>query len=213
MGSRKTQPDQKTANFAVKNFYLTAAIAASTITFAGCGPQSAVPNSRSSAQQNSPAGAPNSENSGSVADGSSPVTPGTEVLRNTNANDILPANGTMANRRRMADLPGKSEKPPAAPAPDNSSVTTTMATDGSFKETRVFTGDGQIEKVVKVSKGRDQTATVFLKSGRQLKVPADRIPALKTISLAELKQVAGIVAKPPIDERERRNKGSVRSPR
>lgn len=105
-------------------------------------------------------------------------------------------NVEMANRRRPIDVPNGTVGPaPSVPAPDNSSVSTTMGKDGSFIETRTFTGDKDISKVVRVSDGRTQTVNIFLKSGRTVSVDPSKIKMMTSVPISTFKDLAGI--KPP----------------
>lgn len=104
----------------------------------------------------------------------------------------------MANRRRIVEVPGGTVGPaPSVPAPDNSSVSTTMGKDGSFIETRTFTGDKDISKVVRVSDGRTQTVNIFLKSGRTVAVDPSKIKMMTSVPISTFKDLAGIKPPPP----------------
>lgn len=112
----------------------------------------------------------------------------------------------------MAEVPGGSEtlQPSAVPAPENSAISTTMAADGSFTEIRVFTSDKDIDRVKKISKNGTQTVTIILRNGRSVQAPAGKVPSVKTISLADLKAIAGIGPKLSTKPAERSEKGSVK---
>lgn len=111
-------------------------------------------------------------------------------------NSTPAGNVEMANRRRPIDVPNSTVGPaPSVPAPDNSSVSTTMGKDGSFIETRTFTGDKDISKVVRVSDGRTQTVNIYLKSGRTVSVDPSKIKMMTSVPISTFKDLAGI--KPP----------------
>lgn len=114
----------------------------------------------------------------------------------------------MANRRRPVEVPGGTVGPaPSVPAPDNSSVSTTMGKDGSFIETRTFTADKDISKVVRVSDGRSQKVTIFLKSGRTVAVDPANIKMMTSVPISTFKDLAGIKPPPPpkLTEKELEN--------
>ena len=162
----------------------------------GCGASPASSASPPNAQRNAAA-------TGSPVDQSTVVEP---------QNNSLPANNAMGARRKMVEVPanGEAPPPPAMPAPENSTITTTMASDGSFIEIRVFAGDHDIDRVKKISKDGNETVTIFLKNGRSVKAAAGRIPSTKTISLAALRAIAGIAPKLTTKPSERSEKGSVK---
>lgn len=107
-------------------------------------------------------------------------------------------NVEMANRRRPVEVPGGTVGPaPSLPAPDNSSVSTTMGKDGSFIETRTFNGDKDISKVVRISDGRKQTVNIYLKSGRTVSVDPSNVKMMTSVPISIFKDLAGVKPPPP----------------
>ena len=117
-----------------------------------------------------------------------------------NADINAPAAGEIMTpkRRELVDVPGPVLPPAPIPAPEDSTVTSMMDKSGIAYETRVFGSDQQIAKVQKVFNATNTTAKIYLKSGKVVTVAADKIPALFTISLAEIKKLAGITPPPPV---------------
>jgi hypothetical protein len=170
--------------------------------FTGCGstPQ---PNSNSASNTNAVV---NSNGTGgnttvpanSIADQQIPGITGPANAETMDPNSTPAGNVEMANRRRPIDVPNGTVGPaPSVPAPDNSSVSTTMGKDGSFIETRTFTGDKDISKVVRISDGRTQTVNIYLKSGRTVSVDPSKIKMMTSVPISTFKDLAGIKPPPP----------------
>ena len=166
----------------------------------GCGstPQ---PNSNSASNANvsgtsNVAGSNTTVPANSIAEQQIPGISGPANTETMDPNGPPAGNIDMANRRRVVEAPGGTVGPaPSVPAPDNSSVATTMGKDGSFIETRTFTGDKDISKVVRISDGRTQTVNIFLKSGRTVAVDPGKIKMMTSVPISTFKDLAGI--KPP----------------
>ena len=114
----------------------------------------------------------------------------------TDPNAPSAGNLEMANRRRVVDVPGEGPTgpPPSIPAPEGSTMLTTMNKDGSFMETRTFSADPDINKLERVSNGKSQIVKVFLKSGRVVQVPSNKVTSVNSIPLATIKTLVGIKA-------------------
>ena len=111
-----------------------------------------------------------------------------------------PAGEITQDRRKIVDVPanGKMPAPTAIPAPENSSIVSMMDSSGVARETRTFRSDPQIAKIERLTSGTGQTTTVYLKNGKAVKLPAGSVKVVSTVSLAELRQLAGIPPpKPP----------------
>lgn len=89
--------------------------------------------------------------------------------------------------------PGLRAQPLSRPAPDDSEYSATL-TDVA-RETRKFRRHAVLDRVEKVNDGRTSSVKIFLKSGRVIDLPGERIPQLATISSAEILKIAGL---PPI---------------
>ena len=170
---------------------------------AACGSQ---PVADGTAAKNGTAGAPAaSPGSGQPSDPSAPsgiaVPSGNS---NIDANSPPAGDVAMGNKRGIVDGPaGPPMAPPVKNAPENSTLATTMGKNGAFIETRVFTADPFVAKVEKTSLGPNQTAKIFLKNGRVVSVAADKIGAIGTVTLATIRELAGVkpAAPPPGETR------------
>ncbi len=126
--------------------------------------------------------------------------PTTGQLSNIDVNAVPTGNVDMENRARRVEVQqtGPSQPPPLRPAPENSTVAITMDKSGDFIETRIFTGNQYLSKVERTSNGPKQTIKVFLKNGRVVQVPAERVSSINTITIASLLDLAGVkVSAPP----------------
>jgi hypothetical protein len=73
-----------------------------------------------------------------------------------------------------------------------------MNSSGQAIETRVFHKDPQISKVDKVWKGvNDKTISIYLKSGKVVKVPGDKWPDIKSQPVQVFYEAAGLKAPQP----------------
>jgi len=104
-----------------------------------------------------------------------------------------------ANRGRVlaeGPPPPAGSKPPSVDAGDNSSVSSEMLKDGSILEKRVFSQNEYVKALEIRTIGRSRSATLILKNGKSVKVPAARIPEIGSPSSAFLLELAGIRPKP-----------------
>jgi len=165
----------------------------------GCG---STPNaSQSPRNQTIANGSANSSNSPSTplaTPGQTPIPGITGPLASSNVDVNAPSAGDiMKGRRRIVDVPanGKAPAQMSVPAPENSSMVSTMDGSGVARQTRTFTGDPNIAKLERLTSAAGQTSTIYLKNGRAVRVPQGKITSVVTVTLAELRQLAGI--KPP----------------
>ena len=106
--------------------------------------------------------------------------------------DVPPANAMEAKMRKLqllrqgqpAPNSGPPPKPVPQPAPDNSTYTVVLAE--AVNETRIFKSHPQIMKVEKVTGGNGSSIKVFLKNGRVVDLPGDRIPNLSNAPAAAI---------------------------
>lgn len=83
----------------------------------------------------------------------------------------------------------------ARPAPDNSTFTSYL-TDAGY-EIRTFKNHPQLLKAEKrIDNNGDQSLKIFLRNGKVVEVPGQRVPILSTAPAASIADVAGIVASP-----------------
>lgn len=89
-------------------------------------------------------------------------------------------------------------------APENSESATTMTSDGSILEVRVFKSHPQIAKVEALwVDPKEKTLKVYLKNGRTVEVTTDRIPNLRDTSSNDILAIAGIRSSPRIGDPSR----------
>jgi len=122
--------------------------------------------------------------------------PNTNV--NVNAFNPIGANANLKNVQIIK--PGKMT-PLGKAAPDNSEI---FAELGEVPiETRVFKSHPQLIKVIKSGIPPNQTIKVYLKGGKTVDLPGDKITNLGTESAANILQAAGIQpAAPPAVTRD-----------
>lgn len=104
-----------------------------------------------------------------------------------------------ANRGRVlaeGPPPPPGSKPPSVAAGDDSSISSEMLKDGSILERRVFTQNEYLKALEIRTIGRSRSATLILRNGKSVKVPAGRLPEIGSPSSAFLLELAGIRPKP-----------------
>ncbi len=113
------------------------------------------------------------------------------------------------NRRKIVDVPanGPQPKPMAVDASEDSSIVTIMDKTGIATETRTFRSDQYIARLVKQTSATGAKVTIYLKSGKAVSVEPSRVPQVNTVSLATLRELAGI--KPPAATTDTGSKGST----
>ncbi len=94
--------------------------------------------------------------------------------------------------RAAANQPGS--HPPAKPAPieaPENSYFIAELTDVA-KETRVFRDHPQLRKVERIHDGKNQTIRVYLKNGKVVTLPGDKIESISKASSAVILNAAGV---------------------
>ena len=81
------------------------------------------------------------------------------------------------------------------PAPDNSEIFTELKEEPI--ETRIFKNHPQLIKVVKSGIPPKQTIKVYLKNGKVVSLPGEKIPNLGVEPAADILQAAGVQPPPP----------------
>lgn len=117
--------------------------------------------------------------------------PGTE-----NTNGVVAANGDV----KVVTIDPKQLQPtnPSIPAADNSEVSTVLNEKGAV-ETRTFKGNPVLAKIERTTVGRDVQLKAYLKNGKVVNLPADKIRNFGGDSVQEILQAIGISApKPPV---------------
>jgi hypothetical protein len=79
------------------------------------------------------------------------------------------------------------------PAPDNSEMLTVLNEKGVI-ETRTFKGNPLLAKVERTTVGRNVQLKVYLKNGKVIAVPAEKIGNFPTDSAQQILQAAGLAA-------------------
>jgi len=144
----------------------------------------------------------NSANAGAPVSGSGTPVPGVQDANAVSNADInAPAAGDVMQqkRREIADVPasGPLPEPSAITAGEDSTISSSMDKSGVAYETRVFKSDPQIAKVQKVISTTGTSVKIYLRNGKVVPVSADKVRALSLVTLANLRELAGIKAPPP----------------
>ena len=113
------------------------------------------------------------------------------------------------NRRKIVDVPanGPMPKPMAVAAAEDSSIVTIMDKTGIATETRTFRSDQYVARLVKQTSSTGSKVTIYLKNGKAVSVDASKVPQVNVVSLATLRELAGI--KPPAATTDTGSKGST----
>lgn len=106
------------------------------------------------------------------------------------------ANTAKLNRdRKIVDTPGVAKEPTRVPAAENSEVSSTMDKEGNFVESRFFRGNPQLDKVERTySSPSISTLKIFLKGGKVVTVPGDKVKDFVGSSSSVYLELAGIKA-------------------
>ncbi|HEX8367169.1 MAG TPA: hypothetical protein VF604_01260 [Pyrinomonadaceae bacterium] len=140
----------------------------------------------------------------STANVNSSNTANTESVSNTamipypgpgNTSGAPPANSDV----QTVNIDPKQLKPtnPAVPAADNSEVISTLNEKGAV-ETRIFKSHPILAKVEKTTFGRDVQLKVYLKNGKVIPTPPEKIQNFINDSAEQILQAAGIQSPKPV---------------
>jgi len=120
------------------------------------------------------------------------------------SNSAMPASNApgvnVAGQKRLINEPAAPDRPPSqfSEAPEDSTLTTTMNPKGQVLEIRVFRSHPQLAKVEATWIGPQQRSVkFFLRNGRTGEVTTATLQDLKTATVAELLEIAGIGTKGP----------------
>lgn len=97
------------------------------------------------------------------------------------------------------------------PAPDNS-VYSVVLTDAAV-ETRIFKNHPQLLRVEKRSDGKQRSIKVFLKDGRVIDLPGEKIEALGTAPAPAILEAAGLDSSATGGQRQTKKKSTDINPR
>lgn len=81
----------------------------------------------------------------------------------------------------------------AVPAPDNSTFTSAMDKDGNFMEIRVFKEHPMLVKVERKIIGKQSVYKVFLKNGKILEAPADKMNNFRNLAPENILDAVGLL--------------------
>lgn len=96
----------------------------------------------------------------------------------------------MRNSGETVPDPGLPETLPTRPAPDNSEFSAVLTDFG--RETRTFKDHPQLLKVEKLILVNRQTIKIYLRNGKIIQLPGEKVPILATAPAAEILRAAGI---------------------
>ena len=139
---------------------------------------------------------PNSANSAAqtetAAPGANAENPAANAVNSTGSFEDMKARKMQGMRGPLSDQTGIATKaqPFSRPAPDNSIYSVTLADEAV--ETRTFKDNPQLVRVEKRSNGTQSSIKVFLKDGRVIDLPGDKIAAMSMASAADILAAAGV---------------------
>jgi hypothetical protein len=145
---------------------------------------------------NPPAGSTFSSNSNTAAATNSNQAGGMVPYNGAQNLDPNAFNATGANLKVVPYQPKKDEMPYGTHnAPDDSTVT--VGSRGKeFVETRTFKNHEALAKVEKIMDGTDTKYKVFLKNGRVLEAPAEKLANFKAMAPNSILDAVGMLPKP-----------------
>jgi len=147
-------------------------------------------------------GAQSNENSSTVVAVNNNPTANSNVVPLTPVNGMPPAanaNGFPNTNQPNVTVvnPPANAKPLTFPAPDNSEYATTMDKTGEAIETRTFHDNKYITKVTRTWKGvDDKTIQIYLKNGKVVNLPGDKLPEIRSLPVESFYNAAGITVTP-----------------
>ena len=89
------------------------------------------------------------------------------------------------------------------PAPDDSVIVTTMNRQGNPVETRTFNRHPLLAKVEKITIGKDPQYKVYLRSGKVLNAPVDKMENFRALAPENILDAVGQLPKPAADANRR----------
>lgn len=115
------------------------------------------------------------------------------VVVNVNPNAF---NATSNQSERVVPVDPKNDKTTSGiygrPAPDNSTFKATMDAKGMFMEIRTFNNDPYIIKVERLFTTPDKTLKIYLKSGKVVQVPEEKLPNFAAATPGDILVAAGV---------------------
>jgi hypothetical protein len=159
------------------------------------------------------------ENTATTANGGNPSGPGSNpananTVAATNANppaemqlyngarniDQNAFNATNDNRRVIKYEPKKDELPLGTRiAPDDSTLTT-VSRGKDFVETRTFRSHPTLAKVEKIMDGKTTKYKVYLKNGKVVEAPSEKLENMPALSPENILDAIGMLPKPQPDQ-------------
>lgn len=154
------------------------------VTLASCSKQSA---------ETAKAGSNSQTVNTAPANGNTQVIVPQPPLGDGNQNTSVDALGKPGLQKKLAsNSAGPVPVQAGRPAPDDSTFTSILTDVG--RETRTFRKHPQLLKVEKVIEIGKQSIKVYLKDGRVIDLPGEKIPNLSIIPASEILQIAGVAA-------------------
>ncbi len=128
--------------------------------------------------------------------------PNTNSVANLNSNaKMVPREGvdptgfdSNSSDTPVTNQPRSNQSSPVGPrsAPDNSELNTTMRPDGTFAETRTFKDHPQLIKIERVTSGQKVSLKIYLKNGKVVEVPKEKLPEFQVIAPGTILLAAGV---------------------
>ena len=186
---------RRSSRFLRKNvFARLGCLLAFALSAASCsGPAPAGPDAERAAPATPAAAAPNANRAAMTNGGQMPYEGIEKVDPNAfnAANDNLKVIPTDANKNRLS----VGERS----GPDDSVISVTMNQKGEPVETRTFKSHPLIAKVEKVTIGKDPHYKIYLRDGRVLPAPADKMENFSVLAPENVLDAVGLLPKPAAD--------------
>jgi hypothetical protein len=162
--------------------------------FSGCSPKTETGATTNGA--NPPAAAANSNpaNTSLAATNSNP--PGMQAyngIQNVNPNAFNTSND---NLKVIKYQPKKDELPYGSRTAPDDSIITSNSRGTDFLETRTFRSNPVLDKVEKIMDGKTTKYKVYLKSGKVVAGPADKLANMESIAPENILEAIGMAPKP-----------------
>jgi len=172
----------------MKHFVFIMAI---SVVFSGCSSSVGTNQATNGANRIAPNSNPANANSASaVNSNSSGMQPYSE---NINPNAFNAAN---SNLKVIKYEPKKDELPYGSRAAPDDSVITTGSRGTDFIETRTFKSHAVLAKVEKIMDGKTEKYKVYLKNGKVVDAPADKMNTMQSLAPENILDAIGMLPKP-----------------
>jgi hypothetical protein len=173
----------------MKNFYI---IFITFAIFSGCSSNETT----KSANGNTATNTINANNSAAVNQNQPTVVP-YNGIENLDPNAF---NANISNVKQVNRPVNSNQRVDSRTAPDNSTVSVKMDKNGNPIETRTFLNHQILEKVEKISIGKNVKYKVYLKNGKVIEPPADKMENFTALAPNNILAAIGIEPPPPRPE-------------